>query len=107
MQCGIQFTISALARAFQNGLSIEYFVVYTTSRRFLGGADSARTTTSELIAWPRPLAVSRKTYSPGTVNVAVVTGALAFSKTTGPGPDAFVHTTVSLGLALSHSARPL
>ena len=27
MQCGIQFTISALARSFQNGLSIEYLRV--------------------------------------------------------------------------------
>jgi len=43
MQCGIQFTMSALARGRQNGLVIVFAVVGTACRCTLGGAGSAVT----------------------------------------------------------------
>src|SRR5437763_16568319 len=86
MQCGIQLTINVLARAFHSGLSIAYFVVYTTSSRSFGGAASARTLSVDAVRSLSPAAVSLSTYSPGTEKPAVVLGAVALANGTAPGP---------------------
>jgi len=61
MQWGIQLTISALARWFQRGLSIEYFLTWTTSSCFGGGGCSTFTFSVDDAVVSPFSAVSRRT----------------------------------------------